>query len=87
MCASGRREMDVTTETDLIIGKFYWVQPALDPGTDAEWEAEIQPARFAGKNSESALLWNYLAIEGDSDWPMRWIGGEIEAPGSPKHRP
>lgn len=65
---------------DLIIGRFYWVQPAFDPDTEAEWEAEMQPARFAGKDANGNLLWNCLAVDGVSQWPMRWIGGEIGMP-------
>lgn len=57
---------------ELEIGAFYWVVPTLDPDTDAEWEAKEQPARYAGGGK-----WNALGIEGDSDWPMRWVGNKI----------
>lgn len=63
----------------LIVGRFYWVMPTLDPDAEGEWESGMQPARFAGRNAEGGLLWNCLAIEGVSDWPMKWIGKEIDA--------
>ncbi|MCL6468964.1 MAG: hypothetical protein I4O48_11675 [Ralstonia sp.] len=65
---------------DLVIGRFYWVMPTIDVDSDAEWESEMQPARFAGKDAAGNLLWNCLGIDGASDWPMRWIGKEIGAP-------
>ena len=65
---------------DLIVGRFYWVMPAFDPDADAEWESEMQPARYAGKDASGNQLWNCLGIDGASDWPMRLIGAEIFAP-------
>lgn len=79
-------KMDLTEERDKIdryvkslsdkrelkIGAFYWVQPALDPDTESEWEVGIQPARYAGNDK-----WNSLGVEGESDWPMKYIGDEI----------
>jgi hypothetical protein len=70
----------VTEEANLIVGRFYWVIPAFDPDTDADWETSVQPARFAGTNAAGELLWNCLTIDGNSSWPMRWIGGEITPP-------
>lgn len=69
-------EREVAQEK-LIVGRFYWVVPAFDPDTDAEWESEMQPARYAGKDANGNLLWNCLGVDGVSDWPMRWIGGEV----------
>jgi hypothetical protein len=63
---------------DLVVGRFYWVMPVIDTDSDAEWESELQPARFAGRNADGQPLWNCLAIDGVSDWPMRWVGGEID---------
>jgi hypothetical protein len=65
---------------DYVVGKFYWVMPMFDVDGDEEWECEMQPARFAGRNAEGQPLWNCLAIDGVSDWPMRWVGGEVDAP-------
>lgn len=66
-------------ESNLIIGKFYWVIPVFDPDTDDAWEHDQQPARFAGRSESGELLWNYLAIDGNSVWSVRWIGEEIDA--------
>lgn len=65
---------------DLIVGRFYWVFPVLDPDAQDEWETEIQPARFNGTNADGELLWHCIGIDGSSNWPMRWIGDEVEAP-------
>lgn len=65
------------TKTDLIPGRFYWVQPAMDPDTDEEWERHEQPARFSRYREDGTPLWNCLNVEGDSEWPMRWVGPEI----------
>jgi hypothetical protein len=63
--------------TDLKIGSFYWVKIVYDPDTDHEWENEEMPARYAGKNAAGKDLWNYIGQEGETDWPVRWIGPEI----------
>jgi hypothetical protein len=65
------------TEDDLIVGHFYWVMPALDVDRLDEWEAAIQPARFAGRRDDGQLLWHCLNIDGPSDWPMRLIDQEV----------
>lgn len=64
---------------DLVVGKFYWVMPVADPDKEAEWEDGLQPARFNGRNADGVPLWNCLGIDGNSDWPMRWVGAEIIA--------
>lgn len=61
---------------DLIVGKFYWVIPVLDPDANEEWEHHIQPARFAGYK-DSKPLWHMLNVEGSIDWPMRFVDGPI----------
>lgn len=59
---------------DLDPGKFYWVWLVLD--RDAEsWENAPMVARYAG-----ASLWNLPGKDGLSNWPMRWIGPEVEKP-------
>lgn len=64
---------------ELIVGRFYWVIPVLDPDTREEWEDGLQPARYAGKNADGHCLWNYIGIDGCTNWPVRWIGEEISA--------
>ena len=56
----------------LTVGSFYWIQIALDPDADNEWENQAMPARYEGSGK-----WTYLGQEGVSDWPVRWIGNEI----------
>lgn len=68
------------TDPELVVGRFYWVIPALDVDTDLPWEKEQQPARYAGKNAAGEDLWHCLNLEDPSDWPMRWIGPEIALP-------
>lgn len=79
-------------DRQLIVGRFYWVQPANDPdiAPGNGWEWYEQPARFAGESATGELLWNYLNQEGPSDWHIRWIGDEIvRAPDMPQeqHKP
>ena len=62
----------MTEESALKVGSFYWVVPVFDPDTDNTWELAIQPARFAGDGE-----WNCLGVEGENNWPMRWVGDEI----------
>lgn len=66
-------------EANLIVGRFYWVMPVIDVDSEADWEADTQPARYAGKNDRGENLWNCLGIDGASNWPMRWIGDEVGA--------
>ena len=63
--------------SNLEVGAFYWVLIVLDVDFDEgdEWANEAQPARYAGDGR-----WNYLAVEGSSDWPVRWIGPKLVAP-------
>ena len=43
-----------------------------------EWERGEQPVRFSRyRSSDGAPLWYCLNIEGESEWPMRWVGPEI----------
>ena len=71
-------------QSRLVVGAFYWVKPA--PGAlDArgEWQAGMQPARYAGVSSEGEPVWNFLAVGGCSDWPVIKIGDVcIEPPGN-----
>ena len=64
-------------EVGLIPGRFYWVMLATDPDTNEIWEQREQPARFSRYLDDGTPLWHCLNIEGESDWPMRWIGAEI----------
>lgn len=61
----------------LKIGAFYWVLIVLDPDSDSPWENEPMPARYAGRG-EGCDLWNFIGQEGTSDWPVRWIGEQIQ---------
>ena len=70
----------------LIVGAFYWVIPEVDPDAEdrdrcdagQEWQDEIQPARFDGWNDAGEMLWNFRGFDGSSDWPVLWVGEEIE---------
>jgi len=34
------------------------------------------------------MLWNFLGFDGSSDWPVMWVGEEIEVPNAAaKQRP
>lgn len=55
----------------LIPGKFYWVKITNDPDYE-DWERDWTPARYAGYNE-----WNYLGVDGESDWAPSFIGNEI----------
>ena len=78
----------MTDECDLKEGSFYWVWITLDPDStyivdepwDPGWENRPMPARFAGRDDDGNLLWNYLGKDMKSDWPTQWIGEEIIAP-------
>lgn len=70
-------ESSLNETSGLKPGCFYWVQPVLDPDAKEEWEQKDQPARFCGLNDRGDALWNCLGLEGESEWPMRWIGPEI----------
>jgi hypothetical protein len=66
--------------SELKVGSWYWVQPTNHdtPGypdylEGEEWQAEIQPARYAGGSK-----WWCVGIEEASDWPMCYIGSEID---------
>lgn len=69
-----------TDEADLIVGAFYWVQPALDPDRAQEWEYFAQPARFYGRDEHGRLLWQCINQDDWTDWTMRWIGPRIVSP-------
>ena len=62
--------------SDLIPGRFYWVIIALDVDAEEQWENEAMPARFVGIVDGKAH-WNYLGQNGQTDWPVRWIGAEV----------
>lgn len=49
-----------------------------EPGQ--EWQDEIQPARFNGWNAAGEMLWNFLGLDGSSNWPVLWVGEAIEVP-------
>lgn len=57
---------------DVDKGSFYWVKIANDPDVD-EWESKPMPARYCGANK-----WQFIGVEGESDWPVIWIGEEIK---------
>jgi hypothetical protein len=66
--------------SELTVGKWYWVQPTNHdtPGypdylEGEEWQAETQPARYAGDGK-----WWCVGLEEASDWPMCYIGSEID---------
>lgn len=59
-------------ERELVAGAFYWGLITLDPDAD-EWENEPMPARYVGGG-----IWSFLATEGDSAWPVRWVGEQIK---------
>lgn len=71
---------EALNDNELVIGSFYWVIPVLDPDGQADWERDLQPARYAGRNTEGEQLWNCINIDGLTNWPMQWIGGRIDAP-------
>ncbi len=75
----------MTDDTGLIPGRFYWTIPANDPDTDEEWEHDQQPARFARYREDGTPLWHCLNVQGESEWPMRWVGPEIVIC-APSHR-
>lgn len=70
--------MKPASHGDLIVGAFYWVRIAFDPDFEPgnEWVNDTQPARYAGGGR-----WNYLGIDGESDWPVIWVGEQICAAG------
>jgi hypothetical protein len=61
-------------------GAFYWVVPVPDPDADEDWERGPQPARFIDTGGENGERWHCLNVEGPCEWPMRWIGPEIQEP-------
>ena len=54
----------------LVVGRFYWVQPLPNSSINPEWRSDPQPARYAGTKDDGTLLWNYLGVAGESDWPV-----------------
>src|SRR5262245_50608973 len=74
-CGAG--VVSVSAERELRYGAFYWVLPVFDPDGDDEWGNKEQPARYGGTNDAGQQLWNYIGVDGYSDWPVRWIGEEI----------
>lgn len=78
--------MKTTSEYDLVPGAFYWIMPADDPDTVSEWEHYVQPARFVGVDSGGNLVWNWLAVDDSSTWPVRWIGPRIISPFGDENR-
>ncbi|MDG0022727.1 hypothetical protein [Trinickia sp. Y13] len=75
-------------DKQLIVGAFYWVIREVDPESACrdewepgqEWLDEIQPARFNGWSASGEMLWNFMGFDGSSNWPVLWIGEEIEVP-------
>lgn len=78
----------MTNGKQLIPGAFYWVIPEIDPDADdrdqwqpgQEWQDEMQPARFNGWNAAGEMLWSFMGFDGSSNWPVLWVGEEIELP-------
>ena len=70
-------DSDTSDLSALEVGAFYWVLIVLDVdyADGDEWVNQMQPARYAGDGH-----WNYLAVDGKSDWPVRLIGQKIVAP-------
>lgn len=69
--------------------RLLWVIPKPDVGRDddwdrcQEWQDEIQPARFNGWNAAGEMIWNFIGVDGSSDWSVLWIGEEIGVPTVP----
>lgn len=78
----------MANDKQLIPGRFYWVIPEVDPDAEdrdlcqpgQEWQDEIQPARFNGWNAAGEMLWNFVGVDGSSNWAVLWIGEAIEVP-------
>lgn len=69
--------MALNDEAKLEPGKFYWVQITLDPDRE-DWENEPMPARFVRYNEDNEPVWNFIGMEDESDWYVRWTGDEIK---------
>jgi hypothetical protein len=65
---------------DLVIGQYYWILPEPDEESREAWEDDLQPARYAGKNVDGQLLWNFIGIDGCTNWSVVWIGEAINKP-------
>ncbi len=78
----------MVNDKQLIVGAFYWVIPEVnrdaedrdlcEPGL--EWQDEMQPTRFNGRNAAGEMLWNFLGFDGSSNWPVLWVEEEIGVP-------
>ena len=80
---------------ELVVGRYYWIIPVPDRetsvsrrrpagiGARAEWQDEIQPARFNGWSANGEMLWNFLGTDDSWNWPVLWIGEPIEFPVMP----
>ncbi|WP_152973118.1 hypothetical protein [Pseudomonas asplenii] len=64
----------MTTERELIPGRFYWAIPVFDVDANEDWVNDPQPARYVGSDA-----WQWIGSEND-EWPARWVGEEIEFP-------
>jgi hypothetical protein len=62
-----------------MVGHYYWAIPANDPDSTETWESEEQPARLAGLDEwGEPNAWQWLGVDGVSDWPAIWIGPEVQ---------
>lgn len=88
----------MSMQRDLVVGRYYWVIPAPDRetstmrrrpvgmGTRADWQDEIQPARFNGWIANGEMCWNFLGTDDSWNWPILWIGDPIELPVMPTRK-
>lgn len=88
----------MSMQRDLVVGRYYWVIPAPDRetsttrrrpagmGARADWQDEIQPARFNGWNANGEMCWNFLGTDDSWSWPILWIGDPIELPVMPTRK-
>lgn len=93
-----RDEEAMSMQRDLVVGRYYWVIPAPDRetstmrrrpvgmGTRADWQDEIQPARFNGWIANGEMCWNFLGTDDSWNWPILWIGDPIELPVMPTRK-
>lgn len=64
--------------SELQLGQFYWMRPALDVDAPHDWQCEDQPARFSGFDDEGREVWFFLGMEGAIQWPAAFVLGVIK---------
>lgn len=64
----------------LVVGKYYRVVPEPAPTAYSAWEDGPQPVRFIGRDTNGAPVWSCVGIDGITNWPMRWIGSQLQEP-------